>query len=101
MLEKNKRMKDFLKKEGIVCTPKFISKGSLKGCWRLYSKNINWTYELQEKLNNLGFKDLWGKELNNHSFNSGMFQVFTRLNNKKCSCVDGMICVKCSDYPLI
>ena len=90
MRVENTKMQNFLKNNGIKATPKFIWKGSVKGCWRLYyyeKVNGNNIYtdwynnpRLWEKLNNLGFTDIWGKPLNKHSGNGGVFSIFTRHN---------------------
>ena len=90
----NKQMRSFLKSNGIDAMPMYIKDGSLKGSWRLYGlkgKNSdgspiyqNWVdnYELQNKLNELGFTDLWGKPLSNSSGNGGVFSIFVRGHNE-------------------
>lgn len=78
----NKSMKKYLRKNGIDAMPKLILTGSLKGCWRLYKKNVTWwnNTSLQNRLKNLGFVGFDNKELNNFSGNGGMFHVFARNN---------------------
>jgi hypothetical protein len=81
----NQKIKNYLKKNGIIATPKFIDKGSLKGCIRLYHKtgaNFDlWTIELINKLTELGFEDFDCKELTKFSGNGGLFSVFVRNRN--------------------
>jgi len=83
MREENRRMKAFLKANGIDAEPKFIYTGSLKGTWRLYGKNgpsgyQQWTPELSEKLNALNFWNAHGKPLGRFDGNGGVFSVFVR-----------------------
>lgn len=78
MRAENVRMKNFLKCHGVVATPKWISTGSLKRCWRLYDYAQDWTIELAEALNNLGFSDFNHKPLGLYSGNGGRFSVFVR-----------------------
>ena len=77
MLAHNKRMKDFLSNHGIKATPKYLNKGSLRGCWRLWGQ-IKWDLDLANKLNSLGFVDFDGTPLERFSGNGGMFSVFVR-----------------------
>jgi hypothetical protein len=76
MRPENKAMQAFLAKNGIDAMPKYISDGSLRGCWRLYNTDTSWNLELAEKLNGLGFLDFDRKPLSKHSGNGGMFSVF-------------------------
>jgi hypothetical protein len=74
--------------------PQYQKDGSLKGSWRLYGligKEENGTpiyqkwwdnFDLQNKLNALGFTDLWGKPLHNASGNGGVFSIFVRGHNE-------------------
>lgn len=89
MTAENQKMKDFLKENGVDAIPKFLWKGSIKGCWRLYhsvkdkdGKSIytNWwgNVELQNKLTSLGFTDWRGQPLSNLSGNGGVFSIFAR-----------------------
>jgi hypothetical protein len=85
MRPENKRMQNFLAKNGINCVPKYISEGSMKGQWRLVGKNPDGTYQkwygntaLQNKLDRLGFIDGLGHRLNNNSGNGGVFSVFVK-----------------------
>jgi len=90
----NQKMQKFLKQNGIDAIPKYIKDGSLKGSWRLYGltgKDENgqpiyqkwWdNFELQNKLNSLGFTDLWGQSLKNSSGNGGDFSIFVRGHNE-------------------
>lgn len=94
MRPENQRMKEFLKAHGIDAMPMYIKDGSVKGSWRLYGlkgKNPDgspiyqkwWdNFDLQDKLNSLGFTDLWGKKLSNISANGGVFSVFVRGHNE-------------------
>lgn len=85
MRPENKRMQDFLRANGVEAHVKFIWRGSLKGCWRLfqpYATKILWTQELQDKLNGLGFVDFDGKSLGKFSGNGGTFCVFVRGHNE-------------------
>ena len=78
MRPENKRMKAFLERNGIKATPKWLSTGSLKRCWRLYGKGQRWTDSLRLSLHNLGFVDFNNEPLSQYSGNGGMFQVFVR-----------------------
>ena len=80
MRPENKQMQEYLKENGIIATPKYIYKGSLKGCWRLYNLAVKWfeNYELMGKLHALGFRDFNNKPFTDFSGNGGMFQVFAR-----------------------
>lgn len=87
MRPENKRMQAFLKSNGISAVPWYISRGSMRGCWRLYGKNgkgfasdvmEKWSPELAEKLNDLGFRDYAGQPLGIYSGNGGMFCTFVR-----------------------
>ena len=87
MRPENKRMQDFLENHQISdVTPKYISTGSLKGCWRLcrrvkvQGKTIffKWGSTDAEQLNGLGFTDFDGKPLGTYSGNGGSWQVFVR-----------------------
>ena len=77
----NKLMQDFLKKNGIKATAKFLFTGSLKGNWRLFGKGQKWTDSLIKKLTDLGFIGFDGDPLGKFSGNGGLFSIFTR-NNK-------------------
>ncbi len=90
----NQQMKAFLKANGIDAVPQYIKDGSVKGSWRLYGlvgKNpdgspiwVKWwdNFELQDKLNGLGFTDLWGNPLSNSTGNGGDFSIFVRGHNE-------------------
>ena len=87
MRPENKRMQGFLKANGVDAVPWYISKGSMRGCWRLYGKHgkgfgaesmDKWTPEIAEKLTSLGFRDFDGKQLGQFSGNGGMFCTFVR-----------------------
>jgi hypothetical protein len=94
MRPENKRMQEYLKANEIKAIPQCQKDGSLKGSWRLYGLvgkapdgtpiYQNWwdNFELQNKLNSLGFTDLWGKQLSNISGNGGVFSVFVRGHNE-------------------
>lgn len=77
MRPENKRMQEFLKKNGVDAMPKWISTGSLKRSWRLYNLDEKWTLELADKLTSLGFRGLNGP-LGQYNGNGGMFSVFVR-----------------------
>ncbi len=78
----NKQMKNLLKTNGIIATPKFITKGSLRGTWRIYNPKISWfeNNELHQKMTSLGFSDFDGKPLDKFSGNGGLFSVFARFD---------------------
>lgn len=78
MLDHNKIIQDFLRKNGIIARVKRIDKGSLSNTWRLYNPNEKWTEELGLKLEDLGFRDFDGKPFNRFSGNGGVFSVFVR-----------------------
>lgn len=86
-LEHNVKMEQFLKQNGINAVPWRIDKGSMRGCWRIYSKqgkgftNMDkWTPELVDKFTALGFRDFDNQPLNQFSGNGGDFQIFVRIN---------------------
>ena len=83
----NKEMKNFLAKNGLNCSVKFINKGSLCGTWRVTKKGKEYIdgsnleivkKETIEKLSSLGFKDFDGKDLSIFSGNGGRFCFFLR-----------------------
>lgn len=78
----NVRMQQFLAANGIDCTPKYIRDGSLRGSWRLYNRDFYWTTLLAEKLNHLGFTNIFGKPLDLTDGNGGCFSVFVRGHNE-------------------
>jgi len=80
MLAHNKQMQDFLRHNGIKAIPKRIDRGSMRGIWRLYNKNMKWSDELAIHLNSIGFVDFDGKPLGRFSGNGGRFCVFVRRN---------------------
>jgi hypothetical protein len=73
----NKSMTDFLKENGINAHAKYCSKGSMRGTWRIYSKNIQWynNIYIQSKMKSLGFKNFRGEELTNISGNGGILSL--------------------------
>ena len=75
-LPHNIRMMEFLRQHGISAVPKYIKDGSLKHTWRLYSPDEKWSLELANSLNAIGFANIWGEPLNEHSGNGGYFSVF-------------------------
>lgn len=82
MTEQNKKMKLFLRENGIDAMPKYIKAGSLGGTWRIYNYKMQWwnNKELQEKMHGLGFRDFDGQPLSNLSGNGGLFSIFTHFN---------------------
>lgn len=92
MRAENIRMKNWLKQNGVKCSPKYLWNGSLKGTWRLddYKRkdgqiiSTKWwgNKELQNKLIKLGFVDFDGKPISDYCGNGGEFSVFLRLNDK-------------------
>lgn len=78
MRPENKTMKSYLEENGIEARVKYIRKGSLKGCWRLYNPDLRWTSELIKKLGELGFRDFDGRPLGQFSGNGGVFSVNAR-----------------------
>lgn len=67
-------MQEFLASKGIQAIPKYLSAGSLKGCWRLSNPATRWSDELANQLNALGFLNFDG--------NGGVFCVFVRGHNE-------------------
>lgn len=82
MLAHNKRLMDFLKANGIKATVKYLDKGSLRGCWRLYNRTVKWSLELADKLNGLGFKGFDGSPLGEFSGNAGLLCLCVRGHNE-------------------
>jgi hypothetical protein len=89
--EQNKYIKDYLEKNGIIATPMLITKGSMRGCIRLYQKTkeyrdgcnfSSWTQDLVNKLSSLGFVDFDGNPLTMFSGNGGVFHTFVRLTKR-------------------
>lgn len=85
MRAENQRMKKWLKANGINALPKYLWNGSMRGCWRLYQKNVDWTEDMWVKLTSLGFVDFDGGPLDRFSGNGGRFSVFPRLTDKYAS----------------
>jgi hypothetical protein len=80
MLEINKKMRAFLKTNGIDAMPKYLDKGSMKGCWRIYGEGKWWGNKpLIDKMTKLGFVDFDGQPLSDYSGNGGMFSIFPRF----------------------
>jgi hypothetical protein len=75
MRPENKRMKAFLKANGIDCEVKYFPKGSMKNSWRLYNNDQKWTPGIWNKLNDLGFTWLDHQKLGPYHGNGGMFSV--------------------------
>ena len=83
MLDRNMRMKNWLKDNGIIAIPKYIDAGSMRGCWRIYGLGSWWGNEdLQKKFRDLGFVDFDGDPLDNYSGNGGLFSIFPRMTDK-------------------
>ena len=82
MRPENIRMKGYLGTHGILATPKYFYTGSLKGCWRLYDRNQDWSADLCQQLTALGFVDYADKPLGQFSGNGGKFSVFVRGHNE-------------------
>ena len=82
MRPENKRMQDFLRLHGIEARVKYMSKGSIRGCWRLYHPQSRWTQEIEGTLTSLGFVNLHGQPLGPYSGNGGMFSVLVRGHNE-------------------
>jgi len=78
MRPENKKMQQFLQENGVTVTPKYISRGSLRGCWRLHNLKQPWNTVLIHKLTILGFTDFDGAPLHKFSGNGGFFAVFVR-----------------------
>ena len=90
MTELNKKIKQHLKENGINAIPKYIRRGSMDRCIRIYQKGkdeidgsnlIMWNDELIKKLTKLGFTDFDLKPLDKFSGHGGRFLIFTK--NKK------------------
>jgi len=99
MRPENKRMQDFLRENGIDAVAKYFPAGSCKHSWRLYGvtgeKDENgrpayqkwWGNEsLINKMNALGFTDLWHEPLKNSSGNGGVFSVMVRGHYELLEC---------------
>ena len=58
----NRKIQLFLEENGIKAIPKYLEKGSQKGCIRIWTKYETWNgnEELQKKYKDLGFKDFDG-----------------------------------------
>jgi hypothetical protein len=78
----NRRMQEFLASKGIQAIPKYLSAGSLKGCWRLSNPATRWSDELANQLNALGFLNFDGRPLGKFDGNGGVFCVFVRGHNE-------------------
>ena len=85
MRAENRRMQEFLQGHGLKVRAKRIHDGSLSGTWRIYSLKQNWTPELAEQFNRLGFVDFDGEALSWVSGNGGLFSVFVRGHNELAS----------------
>lgn len=83
MLERNRRMKEYLRIHGIEATPKYIETGSLKGTWRFYNKQTKWTIELGHKFEEIGFLDFDGRQFQPFAGNGGLLMIFATLNPNK------------------
>lgn len=81
MRTENKRMKTFLKSNGINVTPKYQWRGSLKGTWHLQAKQ-HWDMAMALKLTKLSFLDFDSEPLNRFSGNGEMFSVFVKGHNE-------------------
>lgn len=91
MRPENKRMQAFLRANGIEAVPKYIATGSCKRTWRIYGKTGHgqsyenyqrMTGELVQKLNDLGFTNMWGEPIGQYEGNGGLFHVFVRGHNE-------------------
>lgn len=79
----NRRMMAFLTAAGYKgIRAMFIRKGSMRGVWRLYLPNVNWSMDEARKLAALGFRDFDDKPLHCHAGNGGAFQVFVLGHNE-------------------
>ena len=78
----NVRMAAFLKANGIDAVPKYLAVGSMRGCWRLYNKNVKWSMKLAAELNALGFVSAHHEPLGEFSGNGGDFCVCVRGHNE-------------------
>ena len=78
----NQNMQKFLANNFIDAKVKYIDKGSLKGCWRIENPQTDWYFntKLQQKFQDLGFKDFNGAKLTRHSGNGGVFQIFVKYD---------------------
>ena len=84
--EINKAMQAFLRPYFPRVVVKYMEKGSLRGSYRLYSRPRGgefadydkWTPEVYERLNSLGFRNLWGSPLDRFDGNGGLFSVNVR-----------------------
>lgn len=94
VLPHNKKMQEFLRSNGFTfAVVKLIEKGSMRGTWRIYSaskraKDANplkcydqWSIEIAEKLNGLGFRNFTGDPLGRFDGNGGLFSIFARHNS--------------------
>ena len=78
MRPENKRMQEFLRKNGVEAKVKYIQDGSLKKTWRLFNRSQLWSDWHIKKLTELGFTDNSNKPFTEFSGNGGMFSVFAR-----------------------
>ena len=82
----NRKIQLFLEENGIKAIPKYLEKGSQKGCIRIWTKYETWNgnEELQNKYKELGFKDFDGRELHQYSSNGGAgYCIFVRVGTKE------------------
>lgn len=82
MRPENKRMQEFLRKNGIKARVKYFSAGSMKFTWRLYNPEIPWTRELGFKLEDLGFLNYDNKPFSPYAGNGGVLSVSVRGHNE-------------------
>jgi hypothetical protein len=77
MRPENQRMKHFLEQHGIKATPRYIHKGSMRGCWMIYGKyEDKWSPALADKFNSLGFTDFMNRPFDEFSGNGGHFSIY-------------------------
>lgn len=87
MKTENKKMKAFLKENGIEAKRiKYISKGSLKKTWAISGFNAKWDDILISKLTSLGFSNFEYKLLNMFSGQAygekeGQYSIFLTFKN--------------------
>ena len=94
----NQLMKDYLKDNGIIATPKYTEKGSLKNTWNIYNRDIKWydNSELWAKLTTLGFVSHDGKIFNQFSGNGGVFSIIARYKGTNENLLHPNIYNKCN-----
>lgn len=84
-------MKEFLTRHGMEdVTPKYFWRGSMRGCWRFWSRKVIWDEQLRIKLTDLGFVGHDGKPLTQYANNGGIGQPLSLFVRGKDTFVAGV-----------